>query len=519
MAGTSAGDSARSARAAETTTIASSGFLSKRHKSGSLSEEVSAAGYTDGQSLSTGSPLLHPDQTEPNSGNCTGGEIQWQFSQVKGTLDDEVTEADIISCVEFNHDGELLATGDKGGRVVIFHCEQPQSSKRGGHGAGTPGEYTVYSTFQSHEPEFDYLKSLEIEERINKIRWLRRKNQAHFLLSTNDKTIKLWKVSERDKKIDGYNLPPEGPAPSLTDSSELKVPTIAPMELMVEASPRRVFANAHTYHINSISVNSDQETYLSADDLRINLWHLECTDQSFNIVDIKPANMEELTEVITAAEFHPHHCQHLVYSSSKGTLRLCDMRQAALCDQHSKLFEEPEDPTNRSFFSEIISSISDVKFSHCGRYLLSRDYLTVKVWDLQMENRPVQTFDVHEYLRTRLCSLYENDCIFDKFECCWNGNDNYIMTGSYNNFFRVFDRNTKRDVTLEASREIAKPRTLLRPKRVCATATGVGKRKKEELTVDCLDFNRKILHTAWHPRDNVLAVAATNNLYLFTERR
>jgi hypothetical protein len=43
----------------------------------------------------------------------------------------------------------------------------------------------VYSTFQSHEPEFDYLKSLEIEEKINKIRWLKRKNPAHFLLSTN----------------------------------------------------------------------------------------------------------------------------------------------------------------------------------------------------------------------------------------------------------------------------------------------------------------------------------------------
>ena len=28
--------------------------------------------------------------------------------------------ADIISTVEFNHDGEFLATGDKGGRVVIF---------------------------------------------------------------------------------------------------------------------------------------------------------------------------------------------------------------------------------------------------------------------------------------------------------------------------------------------------------------------------------------------------------------
>ena len=29
----------------------------------------------------------------------------------------------------------------------------------------------MYSTFQSHEPEFDYLKSLEIEEKINKIRF------------------------------------------------------------------------------------------------------------------------------------------------------------------------------------------------------------------------------------------------------------------------------------------------------------------------------------------------------------
>lgn len=49
-----------------------------------------------------------------------GGETSWCFSQVKGTLEDEVTDADLISCVEFNHDGELLATGDKGGRVVIF---------------------------------------------------------------------------------------------------------------------------------------------------------------------------------------------------------------------------------------------------------------------------------------------------------------------------------------------------------------------------------------------------------------
>ena len=55
-----------------------------------------------------------------------------------------------------------------------------------------------------------------------------------------------------------------------------------------------------------------------------------------DIVDIKPANMEELTEVITAAEFHPKECNLFVYSSSKGIIRLCDMRQSALCDNQAK---------------------------------------------------------------------------------------------------------------------------------------------------------------------------------------
>lgn len=63
----------------------------------------------------------------PFAGN---GEASWCFSQIKGALDDDVTDADIISCVEFNHDGELLATGDKGGRVVIFQVSFSQLFKK-----------------------------------------------------------------------------------------------------------------------------------------------------------------------------------------------------------------------------------------------------------------------------------------------------------------------------------------------------------------------------------------------------
>ena len=85
------------------------------------------------------------------------------------------------------------------------------------------------------------------------------------------------------------------------------------------------------------------------------------------------------------------------------------------------VFEEEEDPGSKSFFSEIISSISDVKFSQDGRYIISRDYLTLKIWDLAMENKPVKTINIHDHLRQKLCDLYENDCIFDKFECTFSG--------------------------------------------------------------------------------------------------
>ena len=68
------------------------------------------------------------------------------------------------------------------------------------------------------------------------------------------------------------------------------------MEPVLTARCRRAYANAHTYHVNSIALSSDRETFISADDLRINLWHLDVSDRAFNVVDIKPPNMEDLTE-------------------------------------------------------------------------------------------------------------------------------------------------------------------------------------------------------------------------------
>ena len=164
---------------------------------------------------------------------------------------------DLISAVEFSPSGDYLATGDRGGRVVLFESSEvaqrregamavdPSTSTGDGDGDGSPSaaaareiEYRFYCEFQSHDPEFDYLKSLEIEERINKIRWCRARTGPLFLLSTNDKTIKLWKVHEKSGRVvTSRNVDPSQPAaaqraPFLSGPSAVVMPTLQPMQAL-----------------------------------------------------------------------------------------------------------------------------------------------------------------------------------------------------------------------------------------------------------------------------------------------
>lgn len=41
------------------------------------------------------------------------------FGEREGDAED-FSEADVLSAVEFDHSGDYLATGDKGGRIVLF---------------------------------------------------------------------------------------------------------------------------------------------------------------------------------------------------------------------------------------------------------------------------------------------------------------------------------------------------------------------------------------------------------------
>jgi len=416
---------------------------------------------------------------------------QWEIEQSFETQDhDNEADPDFISTVEFDDTGEFIAAATRLGKIHVFrknpeydqHSSEPEDAKM----------FNKYLQFQSHNPEFDYLKSLEIEERINSVRWCHREAEdTQLLLATNDKTIKLWKVKNSQKKHMGNGY--IGQQVCQSDKSS------------VQAKERMMFQNGHIYHINSLSLNSDGETFLTSDDLRINLWHTGINTECFNIVDLKPVNMDDLSEVITSAEFHPSHCHTFIYGSSKGCIRMGDMRAAALCDEHTKNFHMSSAAEPKSFFSEIISSISDVKFSHDSQYILSRDFMTLKLWDVRVENKPVQSVAIHDHLRAKLCDLYENDGIFDKFECSFSHDSSRMITGSYDHRLHMYTINNG-TATMEA---MVEGHQVLQSSDL---GQGILPNKTSE-------FENKCLHTAFAPQDHMVAVAATSEVLIIQQKK
>lgn len=90
-----------------------------------------------------------------------------------------------------------------------------------------------------------------------------------------------------------------------------------------------------------------------------------------------------------------------------------------------------------------------------------------------------------------------------------------VLTGSYNNNFYIYDRNGKNDVTLQADKSAFKAKRVgsARNKMMPRVNNKTG---KNDINVESIDFTKKILHASWHPRENSIAVAATNNLFIFT---
>ncbi len=148
----------------------------------------------------------------------------------------------------------------------------------------------------------------------------------------------------------------------------------------------------------------------------------------------------------------------------------------------------------------MLGSYSSAEFTRQGKYIASRDFLTVKIWDTCNAKKPVITIPVNEGLKGKLSEMFENEAIFDKFSIVASPDGNTIGSGSFNNCFHMMDQdgaNTQYELNYKKS-TIAK--------QMVGKGSALGR----------VDYLKKTTAMDFHPSRNTCAVASLNCFFLYS---
>jgi serine/threonine-protein phosphatase 2A regulatory subunit B len=388
--------------------------------------------------------------------------------------------------------------GDRGGRVIIFQRIEENGIM----------DWDYLTEFQSHETSFDPLNSNQIPEKINVLEWINvYPGSASHMLSANDKLIKLWKIDLRkEKKYES--------AKKLLAKGKVMLPRSKVVNEGWEGRCKALYRSAHEYHINSLCLSPDGENFLSADDLRVNLWHVDDSTQVYNVIDMKPKSMEELDEIVTHCEFHPRNSSVFLYTTSKGLLHLCDFRAAASFQNQSSLRFEVGLGQKKNAFSELINSLSFAKFLPAfPNHIVSRDYLSVKLWDVRSQRMPLASIAICDYLEKNLLSLYEEDYIYDKFFLDVSPCSGYVVTGAYNRSAHVLDLAASNNLALPTNFDTKRGKLIAPPRKY-----GPNRKLLPVEAPEAVDFKKKVMAGCWSPKENTVALAFRNCIFLFSDK-
>ena len=126
------------------------------------------------------------------------------------------------------------------------------------------------------------------------------------------------------------------------------------------------------------------------------------------IADLKKGKKaEDVKENINCMKIHPTYDSMFAYGTNRGALFLSDMRISSKnpinLASYQPLTFKVENQEKKNFFNQMISSYSSLGFMSNAKYLVSRDFLTVKVWDVCKTNKPVACITVQDALKPKLC--------------------------------------------------------------------------------------------------------------------
>uniref|UniRef100_A0A0K0DXJ7 Serine/threonine-protein phosphatase 2A 55 kDa regulatory subunit B n=1 Tax=Strongyloides stercoralis TaxID=6248 RepID=A0A0K0DXJ7_STRER len=419
-----------------------------------------------------------------------------------------------IKSLKFSDEGDQLAIGEENGNINIISCDNLNSLQSK---IIVDSSLTATTTFKAYDQELDYLTSQEITPGVENIEWLKRCNESRLFLTSNKKAVKLWRTKESNKCIASgkYNFCRDTNMQLFRQ--ELNVPKITTSMPLNRIYRKKNYKRLQHYGINSISINTDQKTFLVCDDLRINLWDFDIEDDCLNLVDYKSKlRVDDNFSCLICMKSHTTKSFIFGYGLSNGDIRLADMRDRRNCDISAKVFPKIQlDTLYRRDVASHFDWACGISFSNDGRYLLSRDIHTLKVWDINYEREPLALYYVDENLTTLLHGLNDVECLVDRLSCTWSGDDIHIITGSFGSSFKIINRNTGEENLIKAN---------------CNTGNGIvnyfsekrefgGEKDLQCMELDCSENDSEYYRIGTidcNKKKNMIATSARENLIFYT---
>lgn len=81
------------------------------------------------------------------------------------------------------------------------------------------------------------------------------------------------------------------------------------------------------------------------------------------------------------------------------------------------------------------------------RKIVTRDLISIKIWDMCNDKKPLSWFPIDENIRSHLCDLFEADSLDDRFNL--SDVDGRILTGNYSDSFHLIEAESGRNMHYE----------------------------------------------------------------------
>lgn len=375
--------------------------------------------------------------------------------------------SDRIHILSFSHNGAFVASGDEGGRVVVFSVSAVPNHRT---------RVQLACQIHAHQSEFDFFRSELSEPKITSMKWLPIESPTPMLLTCNAHDAKLW-------RLDAQETP--NWLPSKGDTLDTFVPpTAGSVQKKYCGKCVRTFTDIRTEYLVDLQVLSDQRSFLMVDVDGVKLWDMERDVPSVTLCHVGSNDPEIITSAVDPAIPFA-----FLVADDNGECRILDMRQQSEDLTPSIKVQTAKFGTIKN--AEGAESVGSVSFTGEGTNFIVRTFFDVQKWDIRQTSKPVEVMNVHEY-PTRMKWLISEGYTKEQFRTAVMPNGN-VVTGTYGIEFLSWD---------PASDEMRRHRATTA--RSPPVPVGIGR-----------DFATRVSCAEAHPTKGIVAVVSTAALYLY----